>query len=192
MRRWLSGATALLMLTACAAPPAAPAAGQVRLAPELVMALPPPAELGRSLEATQLVTAHYGDRTFVFEGHLSATPERFLMVCLDAMGRKALTITWSASGIAAEAAPWVPAELRPDNMLADMVLLYWPEASVRRLLAASAGTLVTGPRRRSVWVDGKEIVQVDYATADPWTGSLSYRNLAWGYGLEIQSVEVFR
>ncbi len=192
MRRWLSGAAALLMLSACADRPVAPAAGQVRIAPELVMALPSPAELGRSLEATQLVTAHYGDRTFVFEGHLSATPERFLLVCLDAMGRKALTISWSASGIAAEAAPWIPAELRPDNMLADMVLLYWPEASVRRLLAPAAGTLVSGPRSRSVRVDGKEIVHADYATADPWTGSLSYRNLPLGYALEIQSVEVFR
>jgi hypothetical protein len=190
MKRFLL--LAALALAGCAAAPPPLPPGSVRVAPGLVLVLPQPAELGRSLEATQLVTAHYGAQTFVFEGHVSATPERLLLVGLDPMGRKALSVTWSASGIQAETAPWLPEQLHPENMLADLVLLYWPEAVVRRGLAGSGGTVTSGARSRSIGLDGQELIHADYGQDDAWTGSLHYRNLAWGYGLDVQSAEVAR
>lgn len=165
----------------------------VRIAPTVTLVMPHPGDLGRSLEAVQLVTAHYGDQTFVFESHLSATPKRFLLVGLDTVGRKAMTITWTDAGIAYEAAPWVPEQLRPANILADIVVLYWPAASVRRAL--SGGTLDTGPERRSVIAGGQEVIRAEYRPTrpgDPWSGRLHYENRAWGYALDVESLEAGR
>ena len=188
-------AAVMLALAGCAQvePPAALPPGTVRIAPDLTLVLPHPGELGQSLDVTQLVTAHYGERTFVFEEHLSATQDRILLVSLDAMGRKAITVTWTAAGIDTEVAPWLPEGIRPENMLADIVLLYWPEAAVRQALAASHGTLEASRQSRSVGVGGKEVIHADYqpgADGDPWSGSLRYRNLPWGYALEVQSARV--
>jgi hypothetical protein len=191
--RALACASFALALAACGTPEAAPPPGQVVIAPQLKIALPRPGELGRTLEAAQLVTAHYGEQTIVFESHLSATPERFLLVGLDSLGRKALTITWTDAGIVTEAAPWLPDTLRADNILADIVLLYWPEAVVRRTLAAAGANLVSGPRQRRIIRAGEEVGRADYLPSrggDPWNGRLRYRNLAWGYELEVQSTEL--
>jgi hypothetical protein len=47
----------------------------------------------------QQITARYRDRTFVFEGRLSASPEQLRLVGLDALGRRALSIVWEGDRI---------------------------------------------------------------------------------------------
>jgi len=163
--------------------------GSVRISPSLFLTLPKPATLGRSLEASQLITAHYGDQTFVFEGHVSATPDRLLLLGLDGMGRKALTVSWDEGGIHAETAPWLPQQLRPENMLADIVMIYWPADQVNAALAASGGHVTVSGHSRSISDAKGEVIHADFSGDDPWNGSLQYRNLAWGYGLDVQSVE---
>jgi hypothetical protein len=180
-----------VLLTACAAGPAQPPRNAIRIAPDLDLTLPRPGDLGRSLDATQLVTAHYGDQTMVFEGHISATPAKFLLVVVDTLGRRALSVTWNDAGITYEAAPWLPPAVRPQNMLADIVMLYWPETVVRRALANSGGQLVVAPGSRSVLMAGQEVIHADYlpvAGGEIWVGNSRYRNLPWGYDLDIQSV----
>ncbi|WP_151176848.1 DUF3261 domain-containing protein [Hypericibacter terrae] len=187
--RWMALA---LLLASCATHSTGPVADKVQVAPTLTLVMPHPGDLGRSFEVSQLVTAHYGDQAYVFEGHLSAKPDRFLMIGLDTTGRRALTITWTDSGIVYEAAPWVPARLRPENILADMVLLYFPDRVVGKALAASGGTVTTSPSQRVIKADGKEAITADYqptVSGDPWSGRQHYRNLAWGYELDIQTAE---
>jgi hypothetical protein len=153
--------------------------------------LPRPGDLGRNIEATQLVTAHYGDQTMVFEGHISITPARLLLVVVDSLGRRALSITWNDAGVTYDRAPWLPPTVRPENMLADIVLLYWPASVVGQALASSGGTLVEAPGARSILTAGKEVIHADYQSdsdSEAWGGHAHYRNLPWGYDLDIQSV----
>jgi Protein of unknown function (DUF3261) len=179
-----------LLLAGCATGQSAPH-DRVRMAPGLDLVLPGPDELGRSLEATQLVTARYGDQTVVFEGHISATPERLLLVIIDQLGRKALSVTWDKNGVAYDAAPWLPSTIPPQNMLADIITLYWPDAAVSRALAASGGRLVANSGTRSVLVGDQEVIHAEYQPASDtghWVGHAIYRNLPWHYELDIQSV----
>jgi hypothetical protein len=183
----------LLTLAACGGGPAARPAASVRVAPELALTLPQPGDLGRNVEASQLLTARYGDQAYVFEGRLSATSDRFLMVGLDPMGRELLRINWTRTGVEYSAAPWLPADLRVENILADIVLLYWPEETVRRILVPAGGTLVSTFHRRQVLIGDKEVMQADFQPVggeNPWSGRVHYRNLAWGYELDIQSSEM--
>lgn len=161
------------------------------LAPGRELALPRPGDLGRKVEAVQLIAGRHGDQTFVFEGHLSVTPEKMLLVGLDTLGRRAMTVTWTDTGVEVETAPWLPPGLRPGSMLADLVVLYWPEAAVRRALVPTGGELVQEPHARTVRIDGKEILRAEYSwnTGGPWTGTLRYANRAWGYEIEVQSQE---
>jgi len=164
----------------------------VLIAPNLTFTMPTPADLGRSVEVTQLVTAHYGDQTFAFEAHIGATPQHFLLVGLDLLGRKLMTIDWTKDQISYETAPWVPSQLQPENILADIVLLYWPEAIVQKSLVKSGGKLITKSGVREILFDGKKVWQANYQTkikGDTWSGQLNYRNLEWGYNFNVQSME---
>lgn len=179
------------MSAACAFRPEMPAEAGTRIARDLTLTLPDASDLGQTVEVSQLVTARYGDQSFTFESHISATPERFLMVGLDSLGRRGMTITWSGTTIDYDAAPWLPGQLRPENVLADMVLLYWPEDIVRQALAPSGGEVTSAPGRRTISKNGSPIVEIEYRPAAGgsfWSGELRYRNLPFNYQLDVLSL----
>jgi len=187
----------LVLLAGCAAilkalpPPSDPNA--LLIGPGQQLNLPRAADLGRSILATQLITMRGYGQTFVLEVNLSVTPERVTLVGLDGMGRRAITITWIDQNVSAETAPWVPETLRPGSILADIILIYWPEATVRGALPVG-GELLQEARGRTIRVNGKDVLRVDYgwAAGARWDGSLRYSNFAWGYEVEVQSSEIRR
>jgi hypothetical protein len=183
---------ALLLASGCAATDREPPDTLPMIAPGHVLTLPQPGDLGRSVEATQLITVHRGSDVHAFVGYVSVTPQRLLLVGMDGLGRRALTLTWDKSGtVSGETAAWMKDAVPPGPMLADLIVLYWPEASVRTALAGADATLVAKPGSRSVMADGGEILHVDYqgSAQSSWSGSLHYRNVAWGYEIDVQSVE---
>jgi hypothetical protein len=190
MKRW--SALFLLLLSGCAAPAEVRGRDHATLfAPNRSLALPQPADLGRSVQAMQLITVQRDGDTYVFEGQISITPERFLLVGTDPMGRRAMTVTWTEAGVTTESAPWMPSALRPDSMLADIVMLYWPEDVVRRAIAPAGAELVVNAKSRTVRINGRDVLHVDYdqSGTGPWTGSLHYANHGWGYEITVRSVE---
>lgn len=142
--------------------------------------------------STQLVTARYRDRTFVFEGLLSASPERLQLVALDSFGRRALSIVWDGDRVSFEPAPCLPDALKPENILADVVIVYWPEEAVRRGLAGTEAVLRADPRERSISMRGSDTITVTYGppNGETWVESAKYRNIAFGYELDLRSVAV--
>lgn len=191
MRALVAVILGITLLAACDRRPPAPRGGAVPIAPGLTLTLPRPGDLRRVLEARQLVTARYGTQTVVFESHLSAEADRLVVVALDTLGRRALTVTWTDVGIETERAEWLPTQVRAEHMLADLVILYWPEDVVREALALSGGRLVSVSGSRSVLAGDQEVARAEYepSQGDPWSGRLRYRHFAWDYELEIRSVE---
>src|SRR5215470_19852954 len=122
-------------------------------APGRILALPLPADFGRTVEAAQMLSARYDGQTFLFEGRISITPQRLVLVGVDAMGRRAMTATWDGRSLNIESAPWLPASVRPGSMLADIVILYWPEAAVRKALASAGCKLIATVKSREVRCD---------------------------------------
>jgi hypothetical protein len=182
---WLSIRLMPLALAGCASQP--PGASAM-IAPGLPFVTPAPGSLGRPIDAEQLVTAHYQGETYSFQAHVHVDPEKLLLIGLDPLGRRAMTVTETRDGVTVDVAPWVPAGLKPENILADMAIIYWPEAAVRRGLAASA-TLSAAPQHRSIVVDGRPIIEVAYDTAHlpVWDGIVHFRNEAFGYQLDLRS-----
>ncbi|MBI3503634.1 MAG: DUF3261 domain-containing protein [Proteobacteria bacterium] len=189
-RRAIAVLLTLACLAGCASMPAElpePPAGTVRIGPGMYLSLPRPGDLGRELDAAQLVAVRYGNLAYLFECRLSASTGKFSFVGLDTLGRRAMSVIWTDAGVTVEKAPWVPESLNPENILADMVLLYWPEATVRRSLQGAE--LQATAQGRVFLSRGKEAIRAEYRplAADRWAGTLVFRNIAWGYELEIQS-----
>jgi hypothetical protein len=161
------------------------------IAPGQLLTLPRPGELGRRMLAVQLITAHRGGQTFAFEGHLNVRPDRLTFIGLDSLGRRAVTVAWDGHDISAEVAPWLPGALRPGSLLADLMVIYWPEKSVRAALPPG-GELLQEPHSRTIRLAGRDVLHADYE----WTlggrlnGLLRYSNFAWGYQIEVQSSEI--
>ena len=195
MRACVARFVPALLLAGCSALPTAieaPAdANAPLIAPGQVLALPRPADVGRRIMAAQLITVKRGAQTFAFEGHLNVRPDRVVFIGLDSVGRRAVTIEWNGRDISAEVAPWLPDTVRPGSLLADLILIYWPEQSVRNALPPG-GELVQDPHSRTIRIAGREVLHADYdwAIGARWNGNLRYSNFAWGYQIEVQSSEI--
>ena len=186
---------ALGSLAGCADPENGSGAQSVAIAPGVILQLPPPASLGRTIEVAQLIEARrQGDKIMAFEARLRIDAQHLLLAVTDTVGRRALTVEWTGSELRSQAADWLPDGLRARNMLGDIVLLYWPQAVVQTLLAASGATLVDAPSSRVVRVGERDLVRITYQPdqAHVWRGLAHYRNLGWGYDLDIRSSEVGR
>jgi len=164
---------------------------QVAVGPGVTFSLPAPAALGRSVEATQLITARYQQQKFVFQTNISITPARLLLAGTDMLGRRAMTIEWNGDVLKVETANWVPPELRARNVVADIMLLHWPTEAVRGGLSAGAAMREPAPGHRAIVVDGHDVIRAERTAGIPgsWNARWTYRNVAWGYDLDIQSHE---
>jgi uncharacterized protein DUF3261 len=163
--------------------------GSTRIAPGLEFPIPTGRELGYSIEVTQLITAHYGDRVQVFEAYVSVSPEKITLIALDPFGNRALTVTATDDAIHTEAAPIVPSVLHPENILADLTIVYWPGSAVRHRLVGTSASLYDDPSERKINVDGREVVQVSYESPHEhtWAKRAHLHNIAYGYELDLQS-----
>jgi hypothetical protein len=158
------------------------------IAPKVLYKVPPPDALGGTVNAQQMIVARYRGQSFSFEAQIAITPERLDLVAVDGLGRRALTIGWNGRDLQYEPAPWLPPVFRPADILASMAIAYGPEAPIRAALARA--TVTTTAARRTVAVDGKPVVIVDYGQGDGWSRPAHVRNAAFGYELDIQSVEL--
>lgn len=168
-------------------PPDAPT-DIVALAPTVSLRLPDAAALGRAVEAAQMVQADYQGRAIAFEGQLSVTANRLLLACIDPLGRPLMTVDWSGRRVSARTADGFPTGLRPQNMLADIMLIYWPGPVLRAGL--SNATLEEGSDWRTVRDAYQPLIRIEYGAGDPWKGTARYRSLLWRYTLQVQSVEI--
>jgi len=179
--RILLAAFSFLVLTACAAPP--PTSERVAVARDISLTLPLPADLGRAIEATQLVTARRAGEVHVFEARLSVDRERLVLVGTDMLGRRAMTIEWRAGSVIVDKSAWVPDNLRPENVLADIVLIYWPDAVLARAVHGAA--VESDPSGRRIG----NAIQVSW-DGDPWTGTARLVNASFEYELSVRSALV--
>ena len=182
---------AALALTACTSPTSAPPEASVIIAPGVNFTLPPPPALGRTVEASQLVTAHYRQQTFVFETHVSVTPARLLAAGFDSLGRRVMMIEWNGTTLKTETAPWVPSGLRAANVVADLMLVHWPAEAVRAGMAQGGELHETATGHRAISAAGRDTILIDRTEGTPpgWSGRWTYQNLGWNYALNIQSSE---
>lgn len=191
MRRLAGVLAVAALLAACATPP--PAGPTAPLTATRALVLPAPADLGRRVEALHLVRLRHEAVSMAFEVRISVTPERLDMVGLDTLGRRMLTLSWTAGRLEARTAPWMPDVFRPEVMLADIILLYWPVEAVRAALARSGGgELIAEPGRRIVRIDGRDVLLAEYpeGAAAAWSGTVHYRNASWGYEIDVLSREL--
>ena len=163
--------------------------GSTTIAPGLQFAIPTGRELGYSVDSTQLITAHVRDQVQVFQAYVVVTPEKVTIIALDPFGGRALTVIATDDAIHTEVAPIVPAVLRPGNILADLAIVYWPAAAVRRGLAGTSATLYDDESTRTITDNGREVIHVTYDSPheNTWTKAAHLRNIAFGYELDLQS-----
>jgi hypothetical protein len=177
-----------LGLPACSLLTPAPVTAPPPQPPHGVLRLPAVPGYPGQVAAVQSIHAVRGDQVTDVQAVLEVSAAHLVLVLAQPLGPRLATIDWSADGVAIERAPGPPgaAALQPEDVLADLMLAFWPEPAVRSSLRAGL-SLVVEPDRRLVMEDDALLVEIRRDDADPWNGTVRLDNHVVGYQLTIVS-----
>lgn len=149
-----------------------------------------PAELGRSFNAVQRVTGHFGGRQVVFVFYLEVAGDRLALVATTPDGMKLFGLEQTGATIVIDKAPLLPPQMRPAAVLADMQMAFWPAPAVARNLAAAGLALDAGDNRRTIRRGDNTVAVIAYADSDPWRGRVEFEQRAWNYRYSVDTLEL--
>jgi len=152
-------------LCGCASTPHSPAA------PASTWPLATPASLGNSLEVTQILRGAFGAREITLQCAVNATSTQLHVVGLTSLGLRVFTIKYDGEHLEAEHASQVPEFFKPEQLVNDLQLVFWPLSALQQTFAGTQWQ-VTEPHvgtRRPRRAE-QLIAEVHYADPDPWTG----------------------
>jgi len=155
-------------------------------------AVPPPffasPEALSARSASQVIHAAYGSRVATLRTAIQIDAAGLKVVGVTATGMRLFSASFDGKRVSAERSPFVPKEVSPERVLADMQLALWPLASLQSGYADSGQTVSEPlPGVRRVVRGERLIAEVHYATDDPWTGRLWFVNFEFGYSLTIDT-----
>lgn len=180
-------------LLGCAEPANELARPEYAVLPPALLVLPTPPSYPGELAAVQQIRAVHDTASYDFEAYLQVGSADVAIVLALPFGPRLATIDWSATGIETRREPDVPLTglpladlLRPENVLADIVLAFWPEAAVRASLAPDVALSIE-PDARHLSFRNSPAATVRYGGGDPWNGETTVTSHLLGYRLAITS-----
>jgi hypothetical protein len=169
----------VLLLAACAHAPRE-AAGPAPRALAPVSAVSP-----RS--ASQVIHAAYGDRAATLRTALEVSASDIRLVGVTATGQRLFSASYDGQAVSAERGTFVPADIQPERVLADMQLALWPLPALRQALGANYDVAEPFAGVRRLTRDGRLVAEVHYAGDDPWSGRLWLVSFEHGYSLTVDT-----
>jgi hypothetical protein len=142
------------------------------------------AMLGKAIELDQRIKGNYGGKLYFFDAYIRADADSLDMVGLDAMGTQIFDLAYSKTGgIRFKNALGIPTA-RPEYVVADFQLTYYPFDAVKAALVPYGLDFVRreegGRALRSLFRDGREIIRIETLPR-----GYKYENLLRGYSYEI-------
>ncbi|MFZ6870869.1 DUF3261 domain-containing protein [Undibacterium sp. Di27W] len=180
LKSWLSLAAsvaALALLSACASKPVQP---EARLG--LMLA---PAALDASFSVQQHLIVERNGRIDELDAALEVEPGHLELVGL-AFGQRVLSLSYDGKQLKSWRHVMLPAQVRAEDVLEDMQLSLWPVNAIVQALPAGWRVEEQG-LHRSLYLDDKLVVTVDYSGMPRWSGTVVLNNLRYHYRLTIQS-----
>jgi hypothetical protein len=152
---------------------------RAEIADDLTLVLPTPPGYPEERTIIQTGRAQFGERRMAFEAVLALGFERTEIVLMMPAGPRLSTIVWDATGVHEDRAPFVPDSLPVENILADIFVTVWPEASVVGTLPEGVTMDVAENGTRTIRRGDEIILTVGPDAADP--SRFVVRNEAIGY-----------
>jgi hypothetical protein len=148
----------------------------------------PPASLGRSVEALQVIHGAHGAQELAFQCVVEVRPQLLTVIGLSAQGQRVFSLRHDGEKLESESTAAAPAGLDPRRVLVDLQLALWPIAALKQSFAGTGWELSEpAPGTRRLRREGRLVAEVHYSGDDAWRGRSWLSNFESGYSLSIES-----
>jgi hypothetical protein len=143
-----------------------------------------PSALPIPLQLQQRLQFRFGSHERELDALLEADGEQ-VRLAVQAMGQTGVRMVWDGRTLEQTRAPWLPPQVRGERVLDDLQFALWPADAIRAALPAG-WTLAESDGGRRLEQGGHAWLVLE-PLAD---GRLKLRNLAEGYELVIESLDM--
>jgi Protein of unknown function (DUF3261) len=137
---------------------------------------------------SQVVRAAYGRESVTLQSALTVNATELSLVGLTATGQRAFTVRYDGKALDVQRAFFVPNNIDPQRVLADVQLALWPLDELQpawRRAGFEVSEPLAGMRR--VMRGDRLVAEVHYASDDPWSGRFWLVNFELDYSIAIEN-----
>lgn len=182
MRKFIGFLILSVTLAACASP----AIKQARLSPELAYSLPSDPWAGPETAVFQQVTLNHDGQLIQLQALILLEPGDVRILLLDPAGRRALDLRWGPDNLVAHKASWLQQTVTAEDVLARLVLAFWPIETATVGLPEGAEITKT-PGGRLVTFNGSDVIVITKDNPNPWLGTTVITQEGSSFSLTITS-----
>ncbi len=146
-----------------------------------------PAALGEAVSLQQHLTVERNGRIDELDAAIEIDEQRVEVVGL-AFGQRVLTVRYDGKELTTWRHVMLPAQVRGEDVLADMQLALWPVEAVAASLPAG-WRVEEKDQLRSLYLDRELVTTIAYSAKPRWLGTIKMNNLRYNYRLTIESAQ---
>ncbi|WP_354622780.1 DUF3261 domain-containing protein [Psychromonas sp. MME2] len=189
--RLISSLLAMFILSACSMQPLQNRADplQVEVAKNTFVTLPTPAQLQRTLDISQLISAQWGEQQQQLMVQLQVDSQQLVLAAFSAWGAPLLSVKYTEQKIETSTIPGLAANLpKPEQVLFNVMLSIWP-AQAWQTPFANIGWSLMATEKQRLLMDGNGdlIMQIDYQTTPHLQGLITIKHLQLNYIINIET-----
>lgn len=146
-----------------------------------------PAALGETISVSQHLSVDRENRKDELDVALEVDQDHVELVGL-AFGMRVMTMHFDGKDLKSWRHPFMPSQVRAEDVLQDIQLTLWPIEAIREALP-QGWRIEENDRCRTLYLDDKPMLKIDYGGEHRWSGTVTLSNLRYGYRLTIQNVQ---
>lgn len=178
----------VLLLSACSAPKPDSTRPQAWLKPGTLVTLPAPG-ISPSISQQQLLTARVKGKTQSLMVLLNADGQKVMLAGLSPLGIRLFRLTYDAQGVKTEQSITLPEMPPATQVLADIMLSYWPITDWESQLP-KGWTLKDIDSRRELRDANNELIEtIQYLTRSGRRQPISIEHHRFGYAITIEHLD---
>jgi hypothetical protein len=170
-----------LMLSACALNPLQENMDKAGLMP---IAQP----LGPTRRIVQQINAFWADREETLLVVLELDNQHIAMAGLSNDGLSLFNLTYDGKTVLSDNSPLLPETVKPEFMLADLQLVYWPLPALEKIMPVG-WRLEALENKRLLYINDKKQAEIDYLSPETdWPKVVELVNFQYHYRLRIKTL----
>ncbi|MEB5705227.1 DUF3261 domain-containing protein [Pantoea anthophila] len=177
-----------LLLSACAGPAPDSSRPSAWLKPGVKVTLPPPG-IHPAFQQQQLLTGQVKGQSQSLLVLLSADEQQIDLAGLSSVGIRLFSLRYDAGGIHTQQLMPLPQMPAASQVLADIMLSYWPRDVWLKQLPSGWRLEDQGLKRRLFDADNQLVTEIDYLQRGSLRQPISIRQHAFGYQIRIQHLD---
>lgn len=146
-------------------------------------------KLGKNIEFNQYFQGSYAKNKYSVNLVTKISPDKAIIIGITSIGHRLFTIDYNNHRLNFTASKMIPKDsrIKPEYVLADMQLVYFPLVEIRRNISSNV-VVKEGAKKRIFYKNNQPFIEIKYSSIDFLNSDISFKNLERKYEYIIKNI----